>query len=124
MRYLAAVTSETLRLRSVLPVNFLEARRDVMLGDVSVPGGTPIFALTRLCSIQRANFAEPDRFDPERWLGTCPVSAEHPHNPRANFSFGGGPRTCPGRALALLECALVISMLVRRLEISHSPQQS
>jgi cytochrome P450 len=31
--------------------------------------------------------------------------------------FGGGPRLCPGRYLALLEIKMVVSMLFRNFEI-------
>jgi cytochrome P450 len=113
LRYAAAVTNETLRLRAVLPVNLLEAIHDVVLGDVSVPAGTPIFLLMRHCALLPRNFSRPREFNPERWMSGCPFGSEHTHNARATFAFGGGPRTCPGRALALIECALVISMAVR-----------
>lgn len=116
LRYITAVVHESLRLRAVLPVQFLEARADVTLGDVHVPAGTGLFLLTRRCAVSSANFTDPERFEPERWLeaGQCPGRV---HNARASFAFGGGPRTCPGRALALVECALVLSMVLRKFEI-------
>jgi len=116
LRYITAIVHETLRLRSVLPVQFLEACQDVSFDDLHVPAGTPLFLLTRSCATDAKNFAEPERFVPERWLDAerCPA---HAHNPRASFAFGGGPRTCPGRALALVECALVLSMVLKKFDI-------
>ncbi|HKP63863.1 MAG TPA: cytochrome P450 [Polyangiales bacterium] len=119
LRYITAIVHETLRLRAVLPVQFMEARSDVALGDLQVPAGTALFLLTRRCAMQPSNFTDPERFEPERWLspaeaGLCPGRA---HNARASFAFGGGQRTCPGRALALVECALVLSMVLRKFEI-------
>lgn len=116
LRYITAIVHETLRLRSVLPVQFLEACRDVCFDDLQVPAGTPLFLLTRSCATDAKNFAEPERFAPERWLDAerCPA---HAHNARASFAFGGGPRTCPGRALALVECTLVLSMVLKKFDV-------
>jgi cytochrome P450 len=114
LRYITAVAHETLRFRAVLPLQFLEANSDVTLGDLHVPKGTALFLLTRRCAMAAQNFGDPTRFVPERWLeaaGECPHRA---HNAKAAFAFGGGPRTCPGRALALIECAMVISMVLRK----------
>jgi cytochrome P450 len=123
LRYITAIVHETLRLRAVLPVQFMEACSDVTLGDVHVPAGTGLFLLTRRCALSASNFTDPERFDPERWLDVteCPVRT---HNPRASFAFGGGPRTCPGRALALIECALVLSMVVRKFEVQAVSEES
>jgi cytochrome P450 len=111
LRYTAAVVNETIRLRSAVPVMFLEAARDVVLADVEIPAGTPIFLLTRYVSGLDCNFADPEKFDPDRWLSgeRCPRT----HNPRAVLAFGAGPRSCPGRSLALFECALLLSMVAR-----------
>lgn len=116
LRYTTAIVHEALRLRAVLPVQFLEACRVVSFDDLQVPAGTPLFLLTRSCATDAQNFAEPQRFAPERWLDAerCPM---HVHNPRASFAFGGGPRTCPGRALALIECSLVLSMVLKKFEV-------
>jgi cytochrome P450 len=122
LRYITAIIHESLRLRAVLPVQFMEASSDVTLGDVHVPAGTGLFLLTRRCALSASNFADPERFDPERWLevADCPVRT---HKPRASFAFGGGPRTCPGRALALIECALVLSMVLRKFEIQAASEE-
>ena len=116
LRYVAAVAHEALRLRAVLPVQLLETHGDVSFGDLRVPAGTPIFLLARRCAIDADNFANPMAFDPERWLG--PANRQEPgHNSHASFAFGGGPRTCPGRALALVECAMVIATTLRTLHV-------
>jgi cytochrome P450 len=123
LRYVAAVVHEALRLRAVLPVQFLEAADDVVLGGVAVPVGTPIFLLTRRAALDPSNFDNPLAFDPERWLQQG-GDHEPTHNPRAHFAFGGGPRTCPGRALALVECAMVVSMTLRNLYVEPACAES
>ncbi len=117
LRYLGAATHETLRLKSPAPFVSLEAVRDVVIGDVQVPAGTPVFLLTRHFALQEGNFPQPQRFDPQRWLGG-PGAPERTHLARASLPFGAGPRICPGRQLALLECSLVGSAIAKSFELS------
>ena len=113
--YAVAVAKETLRLRSAVPVAFLESVADRELGDVAVPAGTPVFLLTRFLALSAENFFDAGAFRPERWL---PCNDElGAHNPRVSLAFGAGPRVCPGRSLALFECVAVLSMLVRNFEL-------
>lgn len=114
LRYIAGVVQETLRLKSAAPVLFLEPIADVVLGDVRVPAGTPIIALTRAMALKPAAFHAPLAFEPERWLG-APTGK---HDPRSSLAFGSGPRVCPGRALALLESAMVGAMVARCFDVS------
>lgn len=114
--YVAAVAQETLRLRGAAPLMFMEPMQDVTLGDVAVPANTLIVVLTRAAANKDAHFSEPERFEPERWLGT---RADLPHHDaRAAMPFGTGPRICPGRALALLECSMVAAMVVRHFDVA------
>ena len=80
-----------------------------------------ILALARRMATRDENFAGGDRFDPDRWL-TGPEARNGPHDRRAFIPFGGGPRICPGRNLALLQIRTVVAMLCRNfdLEPDHS----
>ncbi|HET8933806.1 MAG TPA: cytochrome P450 [Polyangiales bacterium] len=60
--------------------------------------------------------SNPEQFDPKRWLNAN--SNARTELARASMPFGAGPRICPGRQLALMECALAISALVKRYEIT------
>jgi cytochrome P450 len=77
---------------------------------VRVPPGTEVIALTRIGATGREMFPSPMCFQPDRWLGDG-VSRDSTR--RSMFPFGGGPRYCPGRYLALLEMKMVMSMLAR-----------
>lgn len=114
LRYLGAVAHESLRLKSPVPFMALSAARDVMISDIEVPAGTPVFLLLREVARKAACFRDAERFDPRRWLaGDNATRAEFA---RASLPFGAGPRVCPGRQLALLECSLLISALVKNYE--------
>lgn len=116
LEYVGAVVQETLRLRGAAPLMFMEPMHDVVLGDLAVPAGTLIVVLTRAAANKDEHFSAPDRFEPERWLGR---RADLPHHDaRAAMPFGTGPRICPGRALALLECSMVAAMVVQHFDIA------
>lgn len=104
-----AVAQETMRLRPVAPLLFLEPIADEVLGDVLIPKGTMVVALTRAPVLDPTRFGAPLEFRPERWLG-APTG---PHDAAAHLPFGSGPRICPGRGLALIEMRVVLASLAR-----------
>jgi cytochrome P450 len=113
--FAGAVANETMRLRPVAPLNFVEALVDTVVGDLAIPKGVELALLTRPPAIEPANFHEPEAFSPERWL----ASGEGAHNVGAHMPFGSGPRICPGRSLALVEMNTVLSMLYKNFEIER-----
>ena len=118
LRYVEAVAQETMRLLPVAPLQGAEPIEDTLIGDVRVPKGTPIYLLAGRAAKLAAAFSEPLAFNPQRWLnGGHHASAGH--DPHAFFPFGGGPRVCPGRHLALLEIKVVAAMLARNFEVTR-----
>jgi cytochrome P450 len=118
---LTAIVHETLRLKGPAPFVALAAARDVNVGEVALRAGTPVFVLLRAVALKLPGIDNPEHFDPQRWLSTS--SAARRELARASMPFGAGPRICPGRQLALLECALAISALVKRYEIDLANTQ-
>jgi cytochrome P450 len=116
MPLLTAIVHETLRLKGPAPFVALAAARDLTLADVKVPAGTPIFLLLRAVALRTPGLSNPEQFDPQRWLNAN--SNARTELARASMPFGAGPRICPGRQLALMECALAISALVKHYEIT------
>jgi cytochrome P450 len=119
LTYLEAVAHETLRLKAVAPILFLEANHAVELGGIHLPAGTSVVLLTRLSGLQESAFSAAQQFRPERWL-TDSARPQSGHNPSAIMPFGSGPRFCPGRNLALLEIKSVMAMLCRNFSISKA----
>jgi len=115
LRYVEAVAHEAMRCKPVGGEIFLEPYEDVDILGVHVPKGTPVLALTSMLGAQADNFDCPEAFRPERWLDDAGASGVH--NARAFAPFGGGPRFCPGRQLAMLEIYMVVAMLCRDFEI-------
>jgi cytochrome P450 len=115
LEYLDACAAETMRLKPVAPFLALQALRDTKLGDVAVPQGTQLWCVLRRDSVDERLFPEPQRFEPARWLGGGAGLAAGAR--RAAMPFGSGPRTCPGRYLALLEMKMVMAMLLASFDI-------
>ncbi|KND54916.1 putative cytochrome [Candidatus Paraburkholderia kirkii] len=80
-----ALCTEASRLHPVAPYLSFEPLEEVRLQGVRLPAGTKMFLLHRPAMMDPRNFANPERFDPDRWVH------EHRHVPSA--SPGGAP-TC------------------------------
>ncbi|MQA19549.1 cytochrome P450 [Rugamonas rivuli] len=119
LKYIDAATREAMRLKPVAPIMAAQPNEDAVVGDLSVPKGTVIFLLLRQASERDCELAQPERFQPERWLEGAHGSGDDPA--RKLFPFGGGPRFCPGRYLAMAEIKMAMAMLVKNFEIERVP---
>ena len=114
--FLDAFSNEVMRLKPVAPLHVLEPVDDVDILGCLVPKGTPIMMLVRRMATREENFADALRFDPGRWL--VPSEERRQAHERGAFvPFGGGPRLCPGRSLAVLQIRAVLSMLCRNFDV-------
>lgn len=104
--YTDAAIQEALRLKPAFPLLTLEANRDQLVGNVSVPAGTLILAVLR-------DTEADSTFSPERWLATERTDAGMEHK---LLAFGAGPRLCPGRFLAIAELKMIVSMVAANFE--------
>lgn len=118
--YLDAAVDEAMRIKPVAPFLGLETNRDVAIGDVMVPARTPVLVITRHAAMDPVDFPEPEQFRPDRWLGEKRAAADDPA--RKLFPFGGGPRFCPGRYLALAEIKMAMSMTMRNFRLEVDPK--
>jgi cytochrome P450 len=116
MPYMAGLALEAVRMRTPSPLLHLESNQDTVVGDVAVPAGTIVFPLIRLMCMNNSLFGDSESFRPERWLPEPPPDTL-PHVGRYMMGFGAGGRVCPGRSLALLECALVATVVLRHFEL-------
>ena len=114
--FLDAFCNETMRIKPVAPLQVAETLDDVAILGCLIPRGVPIMMLVRRAATREENFGDGARFAPERWLAPRPAEG-CPHNVRAFVPFGGGPRLCPGRNLALLQIRTVLAMLCRNFEL-------
>ena len=124
-----AVLAETLRL---WPPSWMFSRRvldPVLLGGRTVPVGTMCLVSPALLHRDPRWWAEPDRFQPDRWLRRVPDEGSRfdpkaPGQPRgAYLPFGAGPRMCIGEQFAWSEAAIMLAELGRtwQLRVHQAP---
>jgi len=108
--FIDACAQEALRLKPPAAFIPLEALVDTVVGDVQIVRGTIVWCVMRAGSLDDTWFANAAQFDPQRWV-------DDTADKKASMPFGAGPRTCPGRYLALLEMKLAMAMLLARFDI-------
>jgi cytochrome P450 len=115
MVYMDACIQEAMRLKPVGPYMPLEATKEVAVAGVRVPKGTIVWSLFRHDTVNEEFFPEPTSFKPERWLA---ADADKSMDKKVSMPFGSGPRTCPGRYLALMEIKMALAMVLGSFDIS------
>jgi cytochrome P450 len=115
--YVEACIHETMRLKPVAPNIAFQTVRDTRLGDVQVPAGTMIISVMRHDSVSEEQVRNAAAFSPERWLNENNPALNATSAKRVSMPFGGGPRICPGRYLALLEMKVAMATLLGRFDI-------
>jgi cytochrome P450 len=108
--FIDACAQEALRLKPPAAFIPLEALVDTVVGDVQIVRGTIVWCVMRAGSLDDTWFANAAQFAPQRWL-------DDTADKKASMPFGAGPRTCPGRYLALLEMKVAMAMLLARFDI-------
>jgi len=79
------------------------------LGDFRIPHGYTVMIAVANVHADTTAFPDPERFDPNRFLGT--------RTPTAWIPFGGGTRRCIGAAFANVEMDVVLRTVLRHFTI-------
>lgn len=108
--YLDAVARETLRNRPVVFDVGRVLQQPVELAGYRLPAGVMVLPGIVLVHADAEVYPDPDRFDPDRMLGTT-------HSPSTWFPFGGGNRRCLGANFAMVEMRVVLRETLRRVEL-------
>lgn len=109
--YLDAVCKEVLRIR---PVVFDVGRiltEPTEIAGYRLPAGVMVAPGIGLVHRNADRYADPDRFDPDRMLGAA-------LSPTTWLPFGGGNRRCLGANFALVEMAVVLREVLRRVDLA------
>ena len=110
LSYTGKVTKEVLRLMPAAYVFGRQAIQDTNVVGVDVPKGTNVLMCQWVVHRDERFYDDPLAFNPDRW--TPEFEANLPKF--AYFPFGGGPRICIGKELALLEGTLITAVLGAR----------
>jgi cytochrome P450 len=109
--YLEAVCKETLRIR---PVVFDVGRiltEPTEIAGYRLPAGVMVAPGIGLVHSDSQRYPEPDRFNPDRMLGTS-------HGPTTWLPFGGGNRRCLGATFAMVEMKVVLREILQRVDLA------
>jgi cytochrome P450/predicted unusual protein kinase regulating ubiquinone biosynthesis (AarF/ABC1/UbiB family) len=112
--WLDAVVKETLRLTPILPLVGRRLQRPMRVGGVDLPAGVVAAPCIYLAHRRPERWPDPERFDPERFVGTRP-------SPYEFLPFGGGVRRCLGMAFALYEMKIVLARVFSRVALEMAP---
>jgi cytochrome P450 len=120
LRYTEMVLAEALRLWPPNALLSRVAQRDDVLPTGSrVRAGSKLLLSPYVVHRDPTYYPDPERFDPERFS-----EEGRRGRPRyAYFPFGGGPRVCVGRMLAVQQCTLALARIHQlvRLELAGEP---
>lgn len=111
---LDAVIRESMRLLPPIPFMLRTVSRDAEVGRVELTGGDVV-----ICSPYHTHrcpelFANPAKFDPQRWFTLQPGPYEY-------FPFGAGPRSCIGYTLSTAILKISLAVLLQRRRFSVAP---
>jgi cytochrome P450 len=88
------------------------------LGEWVIPQGYSIVVAIGMLHDRADDFTDPERFDPQRFIGTRPSTF-------AFVPFGGGTRRCVGAAFASVEMDVVLRTVLRHfvIDTTTSPDE-
>jgi cytochrome P450 family 138 len=105
-----ATIREVQRTRPVIAFAGRFVRKPFELGGYELPVGMRILLAACLTHYDPKLFPRPDRFDPDRFVGTLPDTYSW-------IPFGGGIRRCIGASFAHMEMDVVLRVLLERVEL-------
>ena len=106
-----AIVREAMRLNPVIPIVGRILERPATVGGYDLPKDTPVVCSIYLAQRRPEVYPEPERFDPDRFLGKK-------FSPSELFPFGGGVRRCIGAAFAMYEMKVVLARLFQRANLA------
>jgi cytochrome P450 len=115
--YLQQVINEVLRLYPSAYLFAREAVVDDVLDGYPIPANTLIFISPFVTHRDPKYWADPERFDPDRF--TSEQVASRPRH--IYYPFGEGPHLCLGNNFALLEMQLILAMTLQRFHLRLVP---
>ena len=117
MKYTEMVLAESMRLYPPAWAIGRMALNDFQIGGYVVPKKSLVLMSQYVMHRDPRYFAEPLRFDPERWS----PQARETRPQFSYFPFGGGPRRCIGEGFAWMEGILLLATLAQHWQMRLAP---
>jgi len=112
------VVEEAMRLYPPAWITNRQALADDVIRGYRIPAGAFVMMLPYVLHRHPDLWDYPDKFDPERF--SPERIAGHPRY--VYFPFGGGPRQCIGKGMALVESHLILSTVMQRCRLRLATQ--
>lgn len=106
---------ESVRLRPVMGFYARTAAEDYAIDGFRVPRGWLTMLVPGVAHRLPEIFADPERYDPERF---APGRAEDKKHPHALIGFSGGFYRCPGQAFGTSEAKVLLGALLSRFDLT------
>ena len=117
MIYTQQALEETLRLYPPVWLFTRRSQEDDEIGDFDVPPGTDIYLSPYVLHRTEHYWANPDRFDPDRFAASGQAKKDRPF-----FPFSLGPRRCVGEYFSFLEMKIHLGLLLPRFSMAAVDQ--
>ncbi|GBB86620.1 hypothetical protein RclHR1_01300005 [Rhizophagus clarus] len=112
LKYTEAVIYEITRIKPVLNMTARVSSGPDEVAGYKWPAGTTFHLNLAAINKNKAHWEDPEKIDPERFM----KKDEKRHKCAFNM-WGGGPRICPGRKLAMIELKLLIALIYRKYDV-------
>ncbi len=107
LEYLDATIKESMRLLPIVSLIGRRLQKPLRIGGWDLDRGAGAVGCIHLAHRNPSVWRDPERFEPERFLGRKPTAYEW-------FPFGGGTRRCLGMAFAMYEMRIVLAEIFSR----------
>jgi cytochrome P450 len=117
LTYTEMLVKETMRMFPANPIIGRQAKEDDVIGGYHIPAGSIITLSQYLAHRNPSVWENPEVFEPQRF------APEHADSiPRfAYFPFGGGPRQCIGKGLAMMTIPMAIATIAQQYRFCELP---
>jgi cytochrome P450 len=107
LQRLTRAVDESLRIIPVVPYGARVAVSHTRVGPFELARGSRVLVAYAVMHHRPEVFPEPERFDPDRWVGFEPT-------PYTYLPFSAGPHMCLGPSFAILTLRLVLARILQR----------
>jgi cytochrome P450 len=115
LEYTERAIQEAMRLYPPVYTILRTPTRRFEVDGYTVPPGSTVMLPQWAVHRSPRHWDDPEAFDPDRWT---PERSRERHR-FAYFPFGGGPRHCIGKHLAILEAQLIVATVASRYRLAY-----
>ncbi|RHZ83668.1 hypothetical protein Glove_89g62 [Diversispora epigaea] len=121
LNYCEAIINETSRIRPTVSMISRYSYQPEEVAGYKWPKNTFFIMYSRGINNNPLHWKDPEKFIPERFYEPQEIEKQHENS---FLMFGGGPRICPGRKVAMIELKTLIALLYRKFDVELVDMQA